>query len=63
MQSEFAKNALRSVDPQTVWNAETDPLHSRTPLSERDAGLGYAPNNRHDRRKAKKLLRKAHKYA
>jgi hypothetical protein len=63
MNDEFAKNALRTVDPQTVWSAETDPDHSRTPMSERDAGLGYVPINRHDRRKAKKLLRKARKHA
>lgn len=61
MNSEFAKNALQPIDPKTVWSAETDPLHTRTPMSERDAGLGYIPVNRHDRRKAKKLLRqKAH---
>ena len=57
MNDEFAKNAMRPVDPKSVWNVDTDPLHTRTPMSERDAGLGYVPVNRHDRRKAKKLLR------
>lgn len=57
MNDEFAKNAMRPIDPNTVWSAQTDPLHSHTPMSERDAGLGYSPVNRHDRRKAKKLLR------
>ncbi len=57
MNDEFKDRALQPVDPQTVWDSRTDPMHTRTPMSERDAGLGYVPVNRHDRRKAKKLLR------
>lgn len=59
MNDEFAKRALQPIDPETVWSAETDPDHTRTPMSERDAGLGVVPSNRHERRKAKKLLREA----
>lgn len=58
MNDEFQKRALLPVDPKAVWSAETDSDHSRTPMAERDAGLGYVPTNRHDRRKARKLLRR-----
>lgn len=59
MNREFQDRALQPIDPTTVWNAETDPDHARTPLSKLDAEmvLGYEPANRHDRRKAAKLLR------
>lgn len=62
MNSEFAKNALRPVDPETVWSAETDPDHARTAYPEKAATdvLGFVPSNRHERRKAAKLL-KAHR--
>lgn len=60
MNSDFPIRALQPVDPKTVWNAETDPHHSRTPVSKEDmrAVLGYTPMNRRDRRKAEKLLRR-----
>lgn len=59
MNEEFSKRALQPIDPATVWNAETDPNHARTPLPKLDAEmvLGYEPANRHDRRKAAKLLK------
>lgn len=60
MNSDFPIRALQPVDPKTVWSAETDPGHSRTPLPKKTAidVLGYAPANRQDRRKAAKLLRR-----
>lgn len=60
MNSEFQERALQKVDPKTVWSAETDPLHTRTPRPKRSARdvLGHEPLNRHERRKAAKLLRR-----
>lgn len=60
MNSEFAKRALQPIDPETVWSAETDPDHCRTPMREQDSGIGVIPSNRHERRKANKLLRERH---
>ena len=36
------------------WSAETDPDHAYTPLPEKSP---YPANNRHERRKAAKLMR------
>ena len=57
MNSEFAENALRTVepphtDPENDWRRDK-PL----PKTTAEMVLGHEPYNRHDRRKAKKLLR------
>lgn len=63
MNDEFSKRAIQPVDTMTVWPYydlnDTSDDTSNKPLPKLDAEmvLGYVPVNRHDRRKAKKLLR------
>lgn len=63
MNDEFQKRAMQPVDSMSIWPNvdlnDTSGVTSNKPLPKLDAEmvLGYAPVNRHDRRKAKKLLK------
>lgn len=59
MNDEFQKRAMQPVDTKTEWPYYDLSDTSNKPLPKLDAEmvLGYTPVNRHDRRKAAKLLR------
>lgn len=62
MNSEFAGNALRPIKPENIDWADNDTstvFDNNQPLPKTLAEmvLGYEPTNRHDRRKAAKLLK------
>ncbi len=49
--------ARKAMQEPGAWGAETDPHHARTPLQEKLLYGPYPSGNRHERRKAKKLMR------
>jgi hypothetical protein len=62
MQREFAENALQPVDAMTVWpcydlGTACDTSNKQLPKTTAEMVLGFEPTNRHERRKAQKLLR------
>lgn len=66
MNSEFTKNALRPVDASTMWPepaaSPTAPAASAAyPDKAATDVLGFVPSNRHERRKAAKLLKEHRK--
>jgi hypothetical protein len=57
MNTDAKDQARRAMqDRAEDWNAETDPHHARTPLPEKRYGP-HPSGNRHERRKAAKLMR------
>lgn len=54
----LALQAMRTAKQRAQeWSAETDPSHSRTPLPEKALYGPYPSGNRHERRRAAKLMR------
>lgn len=59
MNSEFAENALQSIEPLRTWPVYDLAAPTKKPfdLHAAENVLGYTPVNRKDRRKATKLLK------